>query len=405
MNKFLVFNKVPLEEIEVGMNVSYSQTVTDADIKAFAGISGDRNPVHLDEDYAHKSQFKRRIAHGMMTASYFSALFGTKIPGEGCVYTYQSLNFKRPVYINDTVEAIITVTDVDIEKRRVKFKTVCKVDNKTVTDGEAELYVPIEFNKIMVNDKNELLKYKLQILELFEHSFGNQMDEKLWQWAYIDNPNGNPIVSLYFDGNKLVGHYAVIPMKFICNQKNLNAVLSMTTMVNLAYRKYGIFIEQANEVYEKANELGYKFVCGFPNRKSAPGFKKRLDWTLEEDLYVAKFTYDELQKIEKKTYANAISFNTQDRENLGWRLKKPNQEYIRKGNNILKKFDDSCDIVFNGLDFSILDKNGEYNLLLDHELDKHLDKKQFDYIFGYRLFDTSLAGIEFKKDLLMSDVF
>lgn len=405
MTKTLVFNKVPLEEIEVGMSISYSQTVTDADIKSFAGISGDRNPVHLDEDYAHKSQFKRRIAHGMMTASYFSALFGTKIPGEGCVYTYQSLNFKRPVYINDTVEAIITVTDVDIEKRRVKFRTICKVDNKTVTDGEAELYVPIEFNKIMINDKNELLKYKLQILELFEHSFGNQMDEKLWQWAYIDNPNGNPIVSLYFDGNKLVGHYAVIPMKFICNQKNLNAVLSMTTMVHLAYRKYGIFIEQANEVYEKARELGYKFVCGFPNRKSAPGFKKRLDWTLEEDLYVANFSYDELQQIEKKSYPNAISFNTQDKENLEWRLNKPNQNYFKKNNNILKEFEGNFDIVFNGVNFANLDRDKKYNLLLDHSLDKYLDKKQFDYIFGYRLFDTSLEDVEFKKDLIMSDVF
>lgn len=405
MNKSLVFNKVPLEEIEVGMNVSYSQTVTDADIKAFAGISGDRNPVHLDEEYAHKSQFKKRIAHGIMTASYFSALFGTKIPGEGCVYTYQSLNFKKPVYIDDTVIATVTVTNIDIEKRRVTFKTVCKVKGKIVTDGEAELYVPLEFKKIMIDAKEELLKYKIQIFELFKNSFNSNIDEKLWQWAYIDNPNGNPIVSLYFDGKKLVGHYAVVPMGFIYNQKPLNAVLSMTTMVNLSYRKYGIFVDQANEVYEKAKELGYKFVCGFPNKKSVPGFKKRLDWTLEEDLYVAKFTYDELQEIEKKTYLNSISFNTQDKKNIEWRLNKPNKEYVSKNNNILKKFDENFDIVFNGLDYSMLDKNSEYNLLLDHELDKHLDKKQFDYIFGYRLFDTSLAGIKFKKDLLISDVF
>ena len=405
MSKSLVFNKIPLEEIEIGMTVSYSQTITDADIKAFAGISGDRNPVHLDEIYANNSRFKKRIAHGMMTASYFSALFGTKIPGEGCVYTHQSLNFKKPIYINDTVEAEVIVTDVDLEKRRVKFKTVCKVDNKTVTDGEAELYVPIEFNKIMLNDKNELLKYKSQILKLFEDSFGSQMDEMLWKWAYIDNPNGDPIVSLYFDGNKLVGHYAVIPIKFIHNQKKLNAVLSMTTMVDLAYRKYGIFIEQANEVYEKASELGYKFVCGFPNKKSAPGFKKRLDWTLEENLYVAKFTYDELQNIEKNTYENSVSFDTLDTENIEWRLSKPNQKYSRKNNNILKKFDNNFDIVFNGLDFSMLDKIYEYNLLLDHDLDKYLDRKEFDYIFGYRLFDSSLTGIDFKKDLLMSDVF
>jgi acyl dehydratase len=405
MSKSLVFNKIPLEEIEIGMSVSYSQTITDADIKSFAGISGDRNPVHLDENYAKSSRFKKRIAHGMMTASYFSALFGTKIPGEGCVYTYQSLNFKRPVYINDTVKAIVTVSNVDLDKRRVKFKTVCEVDNKTVTTGEAELYVPLEFTKIMINDKNELLKYKTKILELFEHSFNSKMDEKLWNWAYIDNPNGNPIVSLYFDGVKLVGHYAVIPIKFIYNQKNVDAVLSMTTMVDTAYRKYSIFIEQADAVYEKATELGFKFVCGFPNKKSAPGFKKRLGWTLEEDLYVASFSYDELQQIEKKIYSDSIIFNTQDKKNIEWRLSKPNQNYFKKSNNILKNFEDNCDIIFNGIDFSNLDNDKKYNLLIDHSLNKYLDKKEFDYIFGYRLFDTSLEGVEFKKDLIMSDVF
>jgi acyl dehydratase len=404
MNNSLVFNKVPLEKIEIGMSVSYSQTITDADIKAFAGISGDRNPVHLDEAYANKSRFKKRIAHGMMTASYFSALFGTKIPGKGCVYTYQSLNFKKPVYMNDTVEAIVTVIDVDLEKRRVKFKTVCKVDNKTVTSGEAELYVPIEFNKIMINDKNELLKYKSQIFELFEHSFDNKMDDNLWYWAYIDNPNGNPIVSLYFDREKLVGHYAVIPLKFLYNQKNLDAVLSMTTMVDISYRKYGIFIDQANEVYEKASKLGYKFVCGFPNKKSAPGFKKRLGWTLE-NLYVANFSYNELQQIEKKTYPEAISFNVQDKKNLEWRLAKPNQKYFMKDKNILKEFNGNFDIVFNNGNFSNLERDKKYNLLFDHSLDKYLDKKEFDYIFGFRLFDTSLSSIEFKKDLIMSDVF
>lgn len=142
MSNSLVFNKIPLEEIEIGMNVSYSQTITDADVKAFSGISGDRNPVHLDEQYAEKSRYKKRIAHGLMTASYFSALFGTKIPGEGCVYVSQSLNFKRPVYIGDTVVATVEVISVDLAKKRVFFRTTCKVKNKVVTDGEAELFVP-----------------------------------------------------------------------------------------------------------------------------------------------------------------------------------------------------------------------------------------------------------------------
>jgi 3-hydroxybutyryl-CoA dehydratase len=142
LNKSLVFNKIPLEEIEIGMSVSYSQTITDADIKSFAGLSGDRNPVHLDEEYAEASRYKKRIAHGLMTASYFSALFGTKIPGEGCVYVSQSLHFKRPVFMGDTVTAIVEVTSIDLAKKKVFFKTTCKVKNKVVTDGEAELFVP-----------------------------------------------------------------------------------------------------------------------------------------------------------------------------------------------------------------------------------------------------------------------
>ena len=144
MSETLVFNTLPIEEIKVGMEVSYSQTVTDADVKAFAGISGDNNPVHMSEEYAEKSRFKKRIAHGLMSASYFSALFGTKLPGEGCVYVSQLLQFKKPVYLGDTVTATVIVKDIDLNKRRVYFRTICKVKNKIVIDGEAELYVPVE---------------------------------------------------------------------------------------------------------------------------------------------------------------------------------------------------------------------------------------------------------------------
>jgi len=133
---------MPIEEIKEGMTVSFSQTITDADIKSFAAISGDRNPVHIDEDYANASRYKKRIAHGFLTASFFSALFGTKLPGEGCVYVAQSLRFKRPVYIDDTVTATVEVTNIDLKRKRVFFNTVCKVKNKVVTDGEAEIYIP-----------------------------------------------------------------------------------------------------------------------------------------------------------------------------------------------------------------------------------------------------------------------
>lgn len=130
------------EDIEVGMTESYSQTITDSDIKAFAGISGDRNPIHLSNEYAEQSRFKGRIAHGMISTSFFSALFGTKLPGEGCLYVSQNINFKKPVYVDDTVTATITVSKIDIFKRYVFFNTICKVKNKIVIDGTAILYVP-----------------------------------------------------------------------------------------------------------------------------------------------------------------------------------------------------------------------------------------------------------------------
>ena len=396
-------NSIPIEEIKVGMTASYSQTITDSDIKAFAGISGDRNPVHLDEGYAKQSRFKNRIAHGMFTASFFSAIFGTKIPGEGCVYTHQSLNFKKPVYINDTVVASIEVVNIDLNSRRVKFKTVCAVNGSIVTDGEAEIYIPMTFRKILINDTNELLKFKEQLFALFKSSFDREMDEGLWSWAYIDNPNGNPIVSLYFDKERLIGHYAVIPTAFKYKNEQIKAMLSMTTMVDVSYRKYSVFIDQSSEVYTRAHELGYKLVYGFPNKKSAPGFKKRLGWVLDENLCIANLDYGQLMNLDHKK-DNLAYFDIDDKKNLEWRLSKPSQNYFYNGKNILKKFNDECDVVFADGDFVQLDKDKRYNILIDTKICSPANRRN-EYYFGYKILDDSLSNIVFKKDLLMSDVF
>jgi 3-hydroxybutyryl-CoA dehydratase len=140
-------NGFDIEEVEIGMSASYSQTITDADIKSFAGFSGDNNPVHMSDEYAAQSKFGKRIAHGLLSSSFFSALFGTRLPGPGCVYVSQSLNFKRPVYLGDTVCAKITVTEIDIAKRRVFFDTICSVSGKIVISGNAELYIPVRKKK------------------------------------------------------------------------------------------------------------------------------------------------------------------------------------------------------------------------------------------------------------------
>ncbi|MFZ1108292.1 MAG: MaoC family dehydratase [Rhodomicrobium sp.] len=130
------------EDLSAGMNESLAHTVTAEEIEAFARISGDFNPVHLDDAYAAATPFKQRIAHGILTASYISALFGTRLPGPGCIYVSQTLNFKAPVYIGAEVIATVKITDLLPEKRRAIFSCVCKVAGKAVLEGEAVLMVP-----------------------------------------------------------------------------------------------------------------------------------------------------------------------------------------------------------------------------------------------------------------------
>lgn len=130
------------EELSVGQTATYAKTVTDADIVLFAGVSGDTNPVHLNDEYAQTTLFKTRIAHGMLSAGFISTVFGTKLPGPGAIYLSQSLAFKAPVRVGDTVVAKVELVELVPEKKRAKFKTVVTVGSTVVVDGEASLMVP-----------------------------------------------------------------------------------------------------------------------------------------------------------------------------------------------------------------------------------------------------------------------
>ena len=130
------------EDLNEGMSAAFTKMVTEADIIKYADISGDTNPVHLDADYAAATMFKERIAHGMLTAGFISAVFGTKLPGPGSIYVNHSLKFRAPVKIGDTVTATVTVTGKVPEKKFVTFSTVCTVNDKPVLEGEATLMVP-----------------------------------------------------------------------------------------------------------------------------------------------------------------------------------------------------------------------------------------------------------------------
>lgn len=139
---FEAMNGLFLEDLEVGQSAMFGRTVTDADIAAFAGVSGDTNPIHLHDGFARTTRFGKRIAHGMLSGSFISTVIGTKLPGPGAVYVSQTMAFMAPVMIGDTITAVATVTAIDEKRRRVTLKTQCLNGEKVVIDGEAVVLVP-----------------------------------------------------------------------------------------------------------------------------------------------------------------------------------------------------------------------------------------------------------------------
>jgi 3-hydroxybutyryl-CoA dehydratase len=125
-----------IDQLHPGMSASMAKTVTEADIILFSGVSTDVNPAHIDEEYAKTTMFGGRIAHGMLSASFISAVLGNQMPGNGCIYVSQTLKFKAPVRPGDTVKATVTVKEVNVAKNRVILDTVCTVAGKTVIEGE-----------------------------------------------------------------------------------------------------------------------------------------------------------------------------------------------------------------------------------------------------------------------------
>lgn len=130
------------EDLEVGQTADFGKIITEGDIDLFADVSGDTNPVHMNEEYASQTVFKGRIAHGMLSAGLISTVFGTKLPGPGCIYIAQNLKFKAPVKIGDTAIARVELMELVPGRNRANFKTTVSVGTTVVIDGDATLMVP-----------------------------------------------------------------------------------------------------------------------------------------------------------------------------------------------------------------------------------------------------------------------
>jgi 3-hydroxybutyryl-CoA dehydratase len=130
------------EDLSLGMSASFAKTLSEADVKMFAGVTGDFNPLHINRDYAEQSIFKQPVAHGMLAAGLISAVLGCNLPGPGTIYMHQDLNFVAPIHFGDTVTATVAVKELIAKHGHVIMSTVCTVGGKEVLTGEARLKVP-----------------------------------------------------------------------------------------------------------------------------------------------------------------------------------------------------------------------------------------------------------------------
>lgn len=127
-----------IEELKIGDSFELCKSFSEQDVNLFSKLSLDTNPIHIDEDYAKDSIFKRKIVHGFLSSSLISAIIGTRLPGAGSIYLHQELNFKKPVYIGEQVRALVTINDIKLEKSIVYLQTNCYNSNNEITiEGNA----------------------------------------------------------------------------------------------------------------------------------------------------------------------------------------------------------------------------------------------------------------------------
>lgn len=280
-----------------------------------------------------------------------------------------------------------------------------------------------------IHDTQELITHREHILKLFLLSFGKPFDSALWTWAYCDNPCGPAYVHLAYVGEELVAHYAMIPLRHIGAGHRIVAALSMTTMVHPSHRKSGLFRRLAEATYDQAAADGVSAVVGFPNSNSIPGFRKRLNWKINEELGIVSLPVDSQATdsppaIELITMADfcsafrppakAIVLDLSDQAILDWRLRKPGAQYhllrAAKALFIVKPYGNALDVVYHSrLDDRDIKLLGDYARTLGFStltVFRTVGEQSFQaklYKFGFRCFRSET--LKFEPQLILSDVF
>jgi len=264
---------------------------------------------------------------------------------------------------------------------------------------------------LTINSKQELARRAPAIETLFQECFGDRLSVELWRWAYLDNPHGAPWVSLCYDGDRLVGHYAMIPMPLTSSRDRLDAFLSMTTMVAASHRQHGLFVKLGQATYEAATAAGAAFVMGFPNEMSAPGFKRRLNWDLPSpNDYVASLSRTELLDAARRApLVNPLRYRLDLRAEAtrAWRLSRPGARYQWRDGLAYKEFGDTLDLMaFDSIEqLEALPADRRINLLVPADIQALSAYKNFDYPFGGVSLATPFDPSKILRQMAMSDVF
>jgi hypothetical protein len=266
---------------------------------------------------------------------------------------------------------------------------------------------------IIIGSKKELSTFYSGISKLFHESFGKPLDKELWEWAYLNNPLGDPLVAIAVHQGLVIGHYAVIPMNLESKYDELLGFLSMTTMVAMNYRKLKLFQRLAEIVYERIQCLGLpSIVYGFPNDHSAPGFKKRLGWVISEEYKVVSVEPHQISSvinvIDGLLDDNYFTLNIDNISTKNWRTAKPNQTWVYDNNIGTKKIGEELDLmhISDAKKLESLNLNTSINMILPIDKGSPLSELSvsFPYRFGYRVFNCEVEPQLFVQ-MSMSDIF
>ena len=263
-----------------------------------------------------------------------------------------------------------------------------------------------------ITSREELRGWAEQIFSLYLTVYDRPLHRGVWSWFYADNPIGDPMVSLYVQDGKLVGHYATVPTRLLIDGESVVAHRSMTTMVHPDMRGRGLFYSLACRAYEYLETAGIPLVYGFPNRNSAPVFAGRLGWTLPPPDTVVDLTGDQITSNPDLTAVlterGDICWDTQDSVQHAWRLANPAEPAVATGGLIIKPYGGRPNLLHAAPGaLGCLVPEETYRLLARADLAALLPDaaKVFNYQFGYRVFGQPDAADLFKRELILSDVF